>query len=240
MPSATILSPHPDDAVLSLWHVLAGPGEVHVLNVFDGRPERPGPGWWDRLTGAEDAIERWRERQAEDRAALASTGRAPDGLGLVGGQYRAGVESGPALAEPIAQATAAAACLYAPAALDGHPSHEAVRAAALELGRRGRRVALYADVPHCLVFGWPSWVTGQEPRDDLRPEAVWDHRLAASVRAGPPAAEVHALDDRALRAKRAAVSAYATQLPALEAQFGALLEGEALRYEVVWRLDRAG
>ena len=39
MPATTILSPHIDDAVLSLWAVLAGPGEVTVMNVFDGAPE---------------------------------------------------------------------------------------------------------------------------------------------------------------------------------------------------------
>src|SRR5436190_795304 len=49
MTATTILSPHPDDAVLSLWHVLAGPGEVAVVNVFAGRPAGSELGWWDAL-----------------------------------------------------------------------------------------------------------------------------------------------------------------------------------------------
>ena len=39
MSAPAILSPHPDDAVLSLWHVLAAPGGVSVLNVFNGPPD---------------------------------------------------------------------------------------------------------------------------------------------------------------------------------------------------------
>src|SRR5204862_125625 len=52
MGTTVILSPHPDDAVLSLWHVLAGPGDVRVVNVFTGAPPGAGPGWWDELSGA--------------------------------------------------------------------------------------------------------------------------------------------------------------------------------------------
>src|SRR3954468_1605952 len=52
MTATTILSPHLDDAVLSCWHVLTGPGEVAVVNVFAGVPPAGAPvGWWDRLSG---------------------------------------------------------------------------------------------------------------------------------------------------------------------------------------------
>jgi hypothetical protein len=44
--SAVILSPHLDDAVLSCWHLLTGPGEVEVINVFAGVPADLGaPAW---------------------------------------------------------------------------------------------------------------------------------------------------------------------------------------------------
>ena len=53
MTVTTILSPHPDDAVLSLWQVLSGPGEVRVINLFAASPNGTRElGWWDRLTGA--------------------------------------------------------------------------------------------------------------------------------------------------------------------------------------------
>ena len=72
MPTPTILSPHLDDAVLSLWHVLTHPGEVAVVNVFGGSPDgHAGDAWWDRLTGGEDSVVRVGERHAEDQAAPA-------------------------------------------------------------------------------------------------------------------------------------------------------------------------
>ena len=46
-----ILSPHLDDAVLCCWHVLSGPADVRVINLFAGLPARgAAPGWWDRRT----------------------------------------------------------------------------------------------------------------------------------------------------------------------------------------------
>ena len=85
---AVILSPHLDDAVLSCWHVLCGPGEVTVINVFAGSPP-PGSGasWWDRLTGATDSVARMAERRAEDRAAFAIAGRTATSLDFLDEQY---------------------------------------------------------------------------------------------------------------------------------------------------------
>ena len=70
-----ILSPHQDDAVFSLWHILARGGDVSVVNVFAGAPAAGKVGWWDAETGAVDATERARERREEDRAAFALAGR---------------------------------------------------------------------------------------------------------------------------------------------------------------------
>lgn len=38
-----IVSPHPDDAVLSCWHLLDDPGQVSVINVFAGVPPTAEP-----------------------------------------------------------------------------------------------------------------------------------------------------------------------------------------------------
>jgi hypothetical protein len=232
-----ILSPHPDDAVLSLWHVLAGEEDVVVLNVFGGTPPPGAPaGWWDRLTGASDPATRAGERAAEDRAALALAGREPAELGLPGGQYGEAPLSVTPLAGLLTDA-APEGTLLAPAALDRHRSHAVVRDAALELRAEGREVVLYADVPHATVYGWPAWVTGAEPDARLRPEAGWEGALAGTGLAlGEPGAEVERLDPAKLARKREAVGAYRTQLPALEAQFGAL-DDEVLGHEVTWRVS---
>ena len=62
-----ILSPHLDDAVLSCWHVLSGPADVRVINLFAGLPALgAAPGWWDRRT----------EPRAMVPAELGGSGRA--------------------------------------------------------------------------------------------------------------------------------------------------------------------
>jgi hypothetical protein len=137
------LSPHLDDAVIDCWSVLTGPGEVRVVNVFAGVPASRSTGYFDRLAGATDAVWHVRSRIAEDRTA-------------------------PALAAQVG----AASLLDAPAALGTPDSdHELVRAYGLALARHGLPVRLYADLPYCALFGWPSWVTGQEPDPHLDVDA---------------------------------------------------------------------
>jgi len=234
-----ILSPHPDDAVLSLWHVLAGSDPVRVINVFGGAPtDHHGDAWWDRVTRGEDAVARVRERHAEDRAALAMTAREPENLGFLDGQYRDG---DPAL-EPIVDAIAAAAPTDAPllavAGLDGHRDHRLVREAAMALHGAGRRVVLYADVPHATRYGWPPWVTGAPADPHLDPEAFWSlHLQGTGVDLVALSPAVHKLDPSELERKRAAVLEYRSQVPALEWEFGMLARPEVLRYEVLWPLS---
>jgi LmbE family N-acetylglucosaminyl deacetylase len=236
-----ILSPHPDDAVLSLWHVLAAPEPVRVLNVFGGSPDgHRGDPWWDRLTGAEDSVIRVRERHAEDCAAPAMAARKPENLGFLDGQYR---DAEPAL-EPIVEAIASAAPADAPllaaAGLDGHRDHRLVRAAALALHAAGRAVVLYADVPHATRFGWPTWVTGYPADPHLDPEAFWSQHLRdTGVDLAALSPDVRELDPSEFERKRAAVREYRTQVPALEWEFGMLSRPEVLRYEVVWPLPAA-
>jgi LmbE family N-acetylglucosaminyl deacetylase len=234
----TIISPHPDDAVLSLWHLLAGPDEIQILTVFNGPGDGEATlGWWDRLTRADDALERASVRAEEDREALGLAGRSSTDLGFVDGQYRNGEQPIEPVIEAIANAAPDDALLLAPAALDRHRDHLAARAAAFELGGRGRRVALYADVPHATVNGWPAWVTGTPADLHLDPEAFWDRAFngsAMSLRGLEP--QVHRLSPDDEARKRDAVERYRTQIPALESQFALLARPEVLRYEVVWPL----
>jgi LmbE family N-acetylglucosaminyl deacetylase len=236
-----ILSPHPDDAVLSLWHVLTGPDDVQVLTVFNGPGEgSPELGWWDRLTRAESPAERARERAAEDREALGMAGRKPVDLGFVDGQYRQVAQAVEPLAEAIAAAVPADALLLAPAALDGHRDHVATRDAALALAASGRPVSLYADVPHANLHGWPAWVTGAEPDPYLDPEVFWGLGMnGAGIVLGESNAQVHRLGDDDDTRKRDAVGRYRTQVAALEAEFGVFARPDILRYEVLWSLGAA-
>src|SRR5271165_7049564 len=87
-PDTIILSPHFDDAVLSCWEVLAGAGEVLVVNVFAGEPPAGTLGWWDELAGASDSAAAVSARIEEDRQALALAGRAAVNLPFLDSQYR--------------------------------------------------------------------------------------------------------------------------------------------------------
>jgi hypothetical protein len=233
MTGVTLLSPHLDDAVLSCWHVLSGPDEVDVVNVFAGIPNgRPAEAVWDRLTGARDSAQRMRDRLEEDRGALARAGRAAVSLPLLDAQYR-GDDPSPPVLDALAGRLARGTVVYAPAALSTHVDHRLVRDAGLALRRRGFEVRLYADLPHALAFGWPAWVTGACPDPHVDPEAWWRSRLApAGIELAELEPEPQALDDDVFERKLEALREYATQLPVLRR----LAPLEELRHELVWRL----
>ena len=231
-----ILSPHLDDAVLSCWSVLTGDEEAVVVNIFTGAPAvGSGARLWDRLTGATDSAERMRERLEEDRAAMGLAGRDALGLGLLEVQYRANGEL-PDLAAAIEPVLPSGCAVFAPAGLGVHVDHALVRGAALALRRRGTPVTLYADLPHAIARGWPSWVAGADGAPAV--DAEWDIALqAAAIDGGLGSVRVHSLDDGSLAGKIESLRAYTTQFSALDAMaFRPLQEPGTLRYEVFWAL----
>jgi LmbE family N-acetylglucosaminyl deacetylase len=237
MPVSVIVSPHPDDAALSLWHILDGPGDVAVVNVFAGIPSSTDLGWWDAQTGATDSRSRARERAAEDRAALGLAGRSPTDLTFLDLQYRVADQPLEPIADAVAEAAPPGALLLAPAGLGGHLDHQLVRDAGLILWRRGRRVALYADLPHASGGGWPSWVTNGPIVADGQPTDAWRADMdGTGIELGELESRVHALTPNQASRKLNALAEYATQMPALTEQYGLDRRPDALRYEVVWKL----
>lgn len=231
-----VLSPHPDDAVLSCWRLLTTVADVQVINVFTAVPVASPVAWWDRLTGAEDAAARMRERLAEDELALARAGRRAVNLDLLDGQYREKSQPASEVAERVRRAAGRGARLFAPAGLGGIADHELVRDAALVLEQAGHEIAFYADLPHAIRFGWPASITGDPPVDGLDVEGYWAATLARGISGGDALVrDVHVLDDDAAAAKMAAVGTYRTQLPALLALNGRLADPSVFRYEATWR-----
>ena len=100
-PDTIILSPHFDDAVLSCWNLLAGVGEVLVVNVFAGEPPAGTLGWWDQLAGATDSAATVRMRIEEDRQALALAGRRAVNLPFLDSQYREGDQTPEEIVEAL-------------------------------------------------------------------------------------------------------------------------------------------
>lgn len=231
-----ILSPHLDDAALSCWHVLAGPGEATVLNVFDGTPPDGTPlPWWDTLTGASDPVTRMAERRAEDARARAELGRDAISLGLLDAQYRGGPTSIADLARRLSARVSEDALVYAPAGIAGfHADHAAVRDAAIELVRSGRSLRLYADLPQAISSGWPAWVTGEAEEPGV--SATWTETFtAAGLLVDRLVPRVHRLSPSDRRRKLHLLSLYTTQRRALDGiAFRPLDDPKTLAYEVTW------
>jgi hypothetical protein len=225
-PNPVILSPHFDDAVLSCWHLVEG-GRATVATVFSGVPEPGTEGWWDRLTGATDSVQRMHERRAENAEALALGGADGLTLDLLDEQYRSdGHVQG--LEGALMRATRAADVVYAPLGLFLSADHRIVRDAALKLDAD---VRLYADHPHAGVWGLPGWVTGSSREQRLDVDGAWRAgMLAAGLAPDSLRADVHALDDAAFERKLEAVRVYRTQLAALECEAPL----DQLRWEVTW------
>jgi LmbE family N-acetylglucosaminyl deacetylase len=219
--------------------VLSAPREVAVVNVFAGVPSPGPPPLWDAITGASDRAERVRERIAEDAGALARAGRVAHNLAFLDAQY---TRPRPLrLAELDAAVCAAvprASKVHTTAGIGGHPDHVLARRYALALARTGIPVTLYADLPYCVFHGWPSWVDGRELELHRNVDPFWSQFLA-DVPQMPPLreAQVLRLDDEAAHAKLDAMSAYATQFPALSfGGRGMLADPEIHRYEVGWEI----
>jgi hypothetical protein len=237
-----ILSPHLDDAVLSCWHVLTGPGHVTVINVFAGVPASLDRlAWWDRHTGATDSGERVRERIEEDRRALALAGQTAINLDLLDEQYRAAGQTVAPLAVQLEPLLAPGTRIYAPAAFADHVDHALVRRAALQLWTAGFAVSLYADLPHATARGWPAWVTGKRvPNTKDLAACMWERCLAGTgIAPEEMVSSVHVLDSGEHACKLEAVCAYRTQVRGLAEFVGSpLADREVLGYEVVWTLPR--
>jgi LmbE family N-acetylglucosaminyl deacetylase len=239
MGPAIILSPHFDDAVLSCWHVLASAGEVLVVNVFAGEPPAGTHGWWDSLAGATDSAAAVRTRVEEDRRALALAGRTAVNLPFLDNQYRQSDQEAEEIVDALRGVLVAGARIYAPASLgDRHPDHTAVRAAALALHAEGANVALYADLPHATVEGWPRWVLDGSSSDVDPANERWATQLETT---GIPVermmAAAHRLPAEDHAGKLEAVLTYASQVAPLQEVFGSSLEDpQLLGFEVDWRL----
>ncbi len=235
-----LLSPHWDDAVLDCWSVLAGERQVTVVNLFAGVPLPGSLAPWDAITGATDSSIRARERIAEDTRALARAGRMPVNLPFLDAQYR--TATGAPTLQEIDRALFAAAPstsrVYVTAGVGGHLDHLLARRYARMLLRAGLPVTLYADLPYCVLHGWPHWVDGTEPDPRRNVDAFWLEFLKG-VPELPALRSAHVvrLDDSAAVAKLAAMRCYETQFAGLDYGAGRMLSDPELhRFEVGWKL----
>lgn len=232
-----VLSPHPDDALLSAWSSVRTPGEVVICTVCTALPPVGTLGSFDAVFGVTDSAELMAQRLREDEMALASVGRAGRRLDLLDDQYRDGPLDSAALVAAIEDIAPEVAWMVAPAAIGAHPDHVAVRAVAIEIALAARvPLALYADLPYAVWAGWPHWVTGVEPRPYLVPEARWTADLASTgLATGELVARPVALGAAEAAAKVEALGCYRSQFAALNAgPLDRIRHPEIIGFELYW------
>lgn len=262
--SCVVLSPHLDDAVLSVWHVVSAPGDVQVVTVFAGIPE---PGFvtdLDRAHGAEDSAAWAERRRLEDRSALAVAGRDPVHLDLPDVQYaafddpaiRAKIASKPdrylsyvrgqaglgndpdQLAAKLLAQIPLSPVVYCPAGIGGHPDHRDLARAMVRLATADREVWLYADSPSYTQAGLPSWLPGGAEAGSAADESVSQAFSRLDLVGKRLVRHVYELDDAAFEQKLAALKRYETEYPAISADAGRSPAGiGSLRYETCWKVE---
>jgi LmbE family N-acetylglucosaminyl deacetylase len=254
-----ILSPHFDDAVLSLGGCIAkSPERAVIVTVFAGTPPDGVAGRWDRWCGFASAADAMRARCRENEAALAVLGVPPSricNLGHLDGQYRRRQPAGgtpadlrSAIAEDIFQLVkryGGRVNLLAPASA-WHPDHQIVTDAALDLCKGGgysdAELFLYQDQPYAYL--------------ELRRTSRIPLRFASFARLAEiarkrldlsPEARLLSLEEAHIRKKKRALKQYKSQFPLIKhllykmiADFSfyqARDAGSAARYvEAVYRL----
>ena len=225
-----VLSPHPDDAVLSCGQFLSGNPGVTVVTVFCGFPATypDPPNAWAQLSGFAVGDDIVAIRRDEDRRAL--TRLAARWIHLDGF-----AEADLQPAEPVATATGVADTLsrvlveaeptmvVLPMGL-ANPEHVTVHDAAL-LVRDGWSAdsappswIAYQDVAYHQIPGLLAWRVSK-----LFHSGLWPSPVAMPVDVDPTA-------------KRAALAEYQTQMRALEADWGIQRRLDAPTPEQFWRL----
>jgi LmbE family N-acetylglucosaminyl deacetylase len=235
--AGVVLSPHPDDAVLSAWSALRAAGDITVVNVFAKAPPPGTLGAFDPVFGVSDSAALVEERRTEDAAALATIGRSSRNLNLLDEQYRDAPLDPATVRHAIEQCVDRAARLWAPAGIGAHGDHILVRDAAVGIARDAKLpLSLYADLPYAIWMGWPPWVTGAAPRPYLVPDARWAADLASiDAPDGALAARPIVLGDAEAARKLGAIRAYRTQFELLNAgPLARLSNPEIIGYEVHW------
>jgi LmbE family N-acetylglucosaminyl deacetylase len=233
--TVAIVSPHLDDAVLGCWAELARSPRAVVINVCTAVPPGGWLAYWDGVTGATDSADHMRLRLAEDEGAIDFAGAERVNLEFLDKHYREGKPLDPdELRDRIRAALPQDSLVLTPAGIGEHVDHIAARDAALELAG-DFEVSLYADLPYCVRYGWPGWVTGGDPDPYLDVEMTWAPALKPLGDAWTT--EAIRLSDAEQEAKLHAMRLYASQYPGLTggAAVDWLAHPAILPFEVRWR-----
>lgn len=188
----TIISPHLDDAVLSLGQFMQTE-HCMVVTVFAGVPEKGTLSDYDKACGFDSSHKAMEYRRHEDDAACAEVGATPIHWDYLDAQYNQ-----PANKRELRDAFAKMAAggpPFFPLGL-GHPDHRTVAREARAAIEHGR-IFVYEELPYRIM--WPEQAAAA--LDDIRAEGWTIDEVPAPLQSGP------------LDKKRAAIGRYRSQFP---------------------------
>ncbi|MDR2984463.1 MAG: hypothetical protein LBV34_06450 [Nocardiopsaceae bacterium] len=238
--SLVAVSPHLDDAALSASAALSIGGAT-IATVFTAMPPAGlRVGWWDRLTGATNSLDRQRLRLAEDEAVMRLLSATAVHLDESDAQYR---DVDPDLRRAMDRLTdllSGASEVWLPSAIGGHKDHAFARDAGLSaaIAAGHREVMLYADFPYVIAYGWPAWVSGL-PAGSYLDAAFWlaDELAGTGLDEASLTPVVTKLSTEQRDLKKAVIAAYQTQAAALRlAPPDLAAEPGKLDFELAWRM----
>ncbi|MFF4415035.1 PIG-L deacetylase family protein [Streptosporangium sp. NPDC001559] len=226
-----VVSPHFDDAAMSVAGVLArSEGPSVIVTVLGGAAaERESS--WDRLCGFASAEETARERLAEDARACEVLGAEQVALDYPDVPAQALRLDG--LADFLTAGVTSDTRVLVPMGI-GNADHETVRDRALDAlsGLGAGEVLAYADLPYASAVR--EWGTPEAARALAERRPVLTLAGRHRLRPEPPVR----LDEREWALKRRAVLSYASQIAPLACEYGEFVAMPGpLQHELLWTLE---
>jgi LmbE family N-acetylglucosaminyl deacetylase len=182
-----VVSPHLDDAVLSLGatiaHAVESGAKVEVLTVFGYEPGSAAPtDDWDRKSGFATEGQASQQRRIEDRSACAILGVAPRWFDFSAHPYERRASMQEVVAAVVA-ATAGADTVLIPGFPLEHADHAALSHALLAHGLSCRSLGLYAEQPYSFdLRATPNGPVPAMPAAGVKNGALTWHRAGAQRR----------------------------------------------------------
>jgi len=163
-----ILSPHLDDAVFNIWHIL-NQKNTQLITVFSGLPNENHATLWDRIGGFKKSRDMMEARRLENETALSGVGVRIVNLDFLDNQYMTEERDEAELYNQIKAKVAKKDIIYSPIAagkIYRHPDHVLLREIGLKLKKEGYKVVFYADIPYMQIPQKPgnSYVSRLEKR----------------------------------------------------------------------------
>lgn len=246
-----VLSPHLDDAALSLGATIArasrSGARVDVVNVFANDPESTaGAGPWDAACGFTSAAEAARARREEDRRACQLLGAAAVWLPFADYEYEQDVDDD-GLWAALADVVGAAETVLMPGFPLAAPDHLRLTRLLLARPLPGVRAGLYVEQPYAtwrlIGRGRRTGAQGLTPSQGLRNLFAIAFRTRTGRRLQAPSDPTGALErvdalawlslpmsPRDWWIKQRAIRAYTSQVDG----FGPLVISRMVAYEVGW------